>query len=83
VIERPDWTAIFLAAYFVAAIAGTPVWLWISGRLRKHLAWRYGLILAILAFAIIPFLGSGDTIAFLAVTLIAGFTLGADLAMPA
>ena len=83
VIERPDWTAIFLAAYFVAAIAGTPVWLWISGRLGKHLAWRYGLILAILAFAIIPFLGSGDTIAFLAVTLIAGFTLGADLAMPA
>ena len=83
VIERPDWTAIYLAVYFVAAILGTPVWMFIANRLGKHIAWRYALILAILAFTTVPFLGSGDAIMFLLVALVAGFTLGADLAMPA
>lgn len=83
VIERPDWTAIYLAVYFVAAIAGTPIWMFAARRLGKHVAWRYALILAILAFSIVPFLGSGDTIPFLIVALVAGITLGADLAMPA
>lgn len=83
IIERPDWTAIYLAVYFVAAIVGTPIWMFAANRLGKHVAWRYALILAILAFSSVPFLGSGDTIPFLFVTLVAGLTLGADLAMPA
>lgn len=83
VIERPDWTAIYLAVYFVAAIIGTPIWMFVAHRLGKHVAWRYALILAIVAYASVPFLGSGDAIAFLFVTLVAGLTLGADLAMPA
>jgi Na+/melibiose symporter-like transporter len=83
VIERPDWTAIYLAVYFVAAIVGTPIWMFVANRLGKHVAWRYALILAILAFSIVPFLGSGDVIPFLFVAMVAGITLGADLAMPA
>ncbi|MEP4379068.1 MAG: MFS transporter [Alphaproteobacteria bacterium] len=83
VIERPDWTAIYLAVYFVAAIAGTPIWMFVANRLGKHVAWRYALILAIFAFSIVPFLGSGDVIPFLFVATVAGITLGADLAMPA
>ncbi|MBO6783018.1 MAG: MFS transporter [Alphaproteobacteria bacterium] len=83
VLERPDWTAAYLAAYFVAAILGTPLWLFLARRVGKHIAWRHALILAILAFGIVPALGSGDTWLFLAVALVAGLTLGADLAMPA
>jgi GPH family glycoside/pentoside/hexuronide:cation symporter len=83
VIERPDWTAIYLAVYFVAAIVGTPIWMSVANRLGKHVAWRYALILAIFAFSIVPFLGSGDVIPFLFVAMVAGITLGADLAMPA
>ncbi|MBT5572613.1 MAG: MFS transporter [Alphaproteobacteria bacterium] len=83
VIERPDWTAFYLAGYFVAAILGTPLWMWLAKRRGKHVAWRYALILAIAAFAIVPFLGSGDHVVFLGVVLVAGLTLGADLAMPA
>jgi len=83
VIERPDWTAIYLAVYFVAAIVGTPIWMFVANRQGKHVAWRYALILAILAFSIVPFLGSGDAIPFLFVAMVAGITLGADLAMPA
>ncbi|MBT3929838.1 MAG: MFS transporter [Rhodospirillaceae bacterium] len=83
VIERPDWTAIYLAVYFSAAIIGTPIWMFVANRLGKHVAWRYALILAILAFSSVPFLGSGDAIPFLFVAMVAGLTLGADLAMPA
>ena len=83
VIERPDWTAIYLAGYFIAAIIGTPLWMAAANRLGKHIAWRHALILAIATFAIVPFLGSGDTLPFLFVAVVAGLTLGADLAMPA
>lgn len=83
VLEQPDWAVIYLPVYFVSAIAGTPLWLFIANRFGKHIAWRMALIMAIAAFSVVPFLGSGDAIAFLLVTLVAGVTLGADLAMPA
>ena len=83
VLERPDWTAVYLAVYFATAILGTPVWLLLARRVGKHIAWRYALILAVLAFGVVPALGSGDTTVFLFVVMVAGLTLGADLAMPA
>lgn len=83
VIERPDWTPIYLAVYFVAAIAGTPLWMYVARHAGKHVAWRYALMGAIAAFLFVPFLGSGDVYPFLVVALVAGVTLGADLAMPA
>lgn len=83
VLERPDWAAIYLPVYFLAAIAGTPLWLVVAKRLGKHIAWRWALIMAIAAFSVVPFLGSGDVIPFLFVTFFAGLSLGADLAMPA
>lgn len=83
VIERPDWAAIYLPVYFLAAIAGTPLWLFVANRFGKHIAWRWALIMAIAAFSVVPFLGSGDAIPFLFVTFFAGLSLGADLAMPA
>ncbi len=83
VIERPDWEPIYLAVYFGAAILGTPLWMLLAGWLGKHVAWRFALILAIATFSTVPFLGSGDAIPFLFVAMVAGLTLGADLAMPA
>lgn len=83
VLEQPDWAAIYLPVYFITAIAGTPLWLFIANRYGKHIAWRLALMMAIAAFSIVPFLGSGDAIPFLFVTFVAGLTLGADLAMPA
>lgn len=83
VIERPDWAAIYLPVYFLTAIAGTPLWLYVARRFGKHIAWRWALMMAIAAFSVVPFLGSGDVIPFLFVTFFAGLSLGADLAMPA
>ena len=83
VLERPDWAAVYLPVYFFAAIAGTPLWLFLANRYGKHIAWRVALLMAVAAFSLVPFLGAGDVIPFLFVTFVAGLTLGADLAMPA
>jgi Na+/melibiose symporter-like transporter len=83
VLEAPEWTPIILALYFIAAICGTPLWLFIANRLGKHIAWRIALLVAAGSLVSVPFMGAGDVIWFLAVALVIGVTLGADLAMPA
>ncbi len=83
VLEAPEWTPVILALYFVSAICGTPLWLFIANRLGKHVAWRIALLVAAGSLVSVPFMGAGDVIWFLAVALVVGVTLGADLAMPA
>ncbi len=75
-------TGYLLTAYFAAAILGTPIWLGLSSRLGKHRSWFYAIVLSAVAFVFVPFLGAGDTVIFLVIIVISGFTLGADLAMP-
>ena len=83
VLEAPEWTPIILALYFAAAICGTPLWLFFANRLGKHRSWCIALVLAAGTLVFVPFLGAGDVFWFLAIALIVGLTLGADLAMPA
>ena len=83
VLEAPEWTPIILALYFVAAICGTPLWLYLAKRWGKHTSWRIALLAAAATLVFVPFLGAGDVIWFLAIALVVGVTLGADLAMPA
>ncbi len=83
VLEAPEWTPFILAAYFIAAICGTPIWLHFANRLGKHVAWRIALIVAAASLVFVPLLGAGDVIWFLAIAIVVGVTLGADLAMPA
>ncbi|NNE83249.1 MAG: MFS transporter [Alphaproteobacteria bacterium] len=83
VLEAPEWTPIILALYFVAAICGTPLWLYLADRWGKHVSWRIALLAAAATLAFVPLLGAGDVFWFMAIALIVGVTLGADLAMPA
>jgi len=83
VLEAPEWTPIILALYFAAAICGTPIWLFFANRLGKHRSWCIALVVAAGTLAFVPFLGPGDVYWFLAIALIVGLTLGADMAMPA
>ena len=83
VLEAPEWTPVILALYFAAAICGTPIWLFFAKRLGKHRSWCIALVVAAGTLAFVPFLGPGDVYWFLAIALIVGLTLGADLAMPA
>ena len=83
VLEAPEWTPRILALYFVAAICGTPLWLFLANRLGKHRSWCIALVGAAGTLVFVPFLGSGDVYWFLVIAFIVGLTLGADLAMPA
>lgn len=83
VLEAPEWTPIILVLYFVAAICGTPLWLYIAHRWGKHTSWRIALLTAAGTLVFVPLLGTGDVYWFIAIAVIVGVTLGADLAMPA
>ena len=74
--------SLFVLAYFVAAIAAIPLWTAVSGRIGKHRAWCWAMLIACAAFATVPWISEGDFFAFAVVCLITGMALGADLSLP-
>ena len=72
-----------LLLYFVSGMLAVPGWLWLSYRIGKHRAWAASMLWACVMFAWVPFLGPGDTLAFAAICVLSGASLGADLAIPA
>ncbi|MFG6429907.1 MFS transporter [Roseateles sp. LYH14W] len=81
-LRLPESQGLFLASYFVAAVASLPVWLRVIARLGQPRAWALGMALAVAAFAWAAALGAGDRLGFLAVCIASGAALGADLAIP-
>ncbi len=82
VVRRPDLTAAFLVAYFAAGALGLPAWVWLARRVGKARAWCLGMVLSIVAFAWAFLIGAGDAGAYLAICVLSGLGLGADLALP-
>jgi Na+/melibiose symporter-like transporter len=82
VVQRPDWSAHFLIAYFAAGALGMPLWVWLSSRIGKGRAWFVGMVLSIVAFVSAFLLGAGDAIPFMIICIMSGLGLGADLALP-
>lgn len=76
--ERP----IFILIYFVAAVGAIPLWQYLSGRLGKHVAWCWAMIVACVAFAAVPLIPDGGFVAFAVVCVVTGMALGADLVLP-
>jgi GPH family glycoside/pentoside/hexuronide:cation symporter len=81
-IQRPDLTAHFLIAYFIAGAAGMPLWVRLSARIGKGRAWFCGMVLSIAAFVWAFLLGPGDATPFFIICVMSGLGLGADLALP-
>lgn len=81
VLQAPDWTGPLLALYFCAGVIGLPLWLGVARLFGKHRAWAASMLAACAAFAVVPLLGTGDLYAFVAVCVISGLSLGADLAL--
>lgn len=73
---------LLLALYFGCAVAGIPLWLYLSHRLSKHRAWALGMTITCPAFAVAALLGPGDVLVFAWICVITGLCLGADLALP-
>ena len=76
--QRP----LFILIYFVAAVAGIPVWKNATTYIGKHRTWCWAMVLAVTAFATVPWIEQGDFWAFGTVCVITGLALGADLVLP-
>ena len=83
VLGSPARAGPLLLLYFVAAVAGVPLWLRVSYRIGKHRAWAASMLWACLVFVWVPLLGPGDFWPFLVICCLSGLSLGADLALPA
>ncbi len=82
-LNEKDSTGLLLLLYFVSGIVALPVWVYVSHHIGKRLAWISSMLLASAAFSFVPFLGEGDLTLFTLICIISGFSLGADMALPA
>jgi glycoside/pentoside/hexuronide:cation symporter, GPH family len=82
VVKANQWQALFLIAYFLAGALAAPLWLKLSHTLGKRRAWGLSMIVAIATFIWAAFLGAGDENAFVAICILSGIALGADLTIP-
>ena len=72
----------FLGSYFLCAALAMPLWLAAVRRIGLARSWLCGMALAIAVFVWAALLGPGDAASFLAVCILSGAALGADLALP-
>jgi len=82
VLQIPDRAGALLFAYFAAAVAAVPLWTALARRIGKHRTWCGAMLGATLVFTAVPLLGAGAFRPFLAVCLLSGAALGADLVLP-
>ena len=81
-LQAPAWEPAFLGGYFAAAALSMPLWVRAVARFGLVRCWLTGMFLAVAAFVWAARLGSGDTAAFMAICIVSGAALGADLAVP-
>ena len=72
----------FLLIYFLSAIGGIALMRLLGPHMSKHRLWCAAMLAATGAFALVPLLGEGDLIGFMAVCMVTGVALAADLALP-
>jgi len=82
-LQLAEKAGLFLIVYFFAGLIGMPFWLWVAKKASKHRSWCYAMLLACAAFIFAPFLPPKAEALFLAVCIVTGFSVGADLVLPA
>ncbi len=73
---------LFLGSYFLSAALSMPLWLVAVRRFGLARSWLGGMGLAVAVFVWASTLGSGDAWLFIAICVLSGAALGADLVMP-
>jgi glycoside/pentoside/hexuronide:cation symporter, GPH family len=81
-LEATARQPMFLAAYFAAGALSIPLWVHAVRRFGLPRTWLFGMLLAIAVFAWAALLGAGDVWPYLAVCVLSGIALGADLTIP-
>ena len=76
-------SGLLLLVYFGTGLIILPAWVAYARRAGRARAWRLAMLVAALGFLPAAFLGPGDLPVFVAVCVLTGATLGADIALPA
>ena len=82
VLKSPEFTGILLFLYFLGALVGVPLWIFISNKLDKHRVWCYAMVYSCFIFIFVLFLKEYDLIFFAIICILSGLALSADLAIP-
>lgn len=82
VLQEGARAGVLLFVYFLCGILAVPVWLRLSYRFGKHRVWAGAMVWACAVFVWVPLLGPGDFWWFVAVCVLTGVSLGADLVLP-
>jgi len=82
-LQLAQFAGYLLMLYFLAAAISMPVWLKLAVRWHESRAWLLAMLLACLSFVGAATLGPGSWLGFGLICLASGFSLGADLALPA
>lgn len=83
VLQQAATGGALLGLYFLAGALSLPFWVRLARVLGRVVAWAAGMLLALLAFAGVAWVGPGDLGRFALICLASGLALGADLALPA
>jgi glycoside/pentoside/hexuronide:cation symporter, GPH family len=73
---------IILLVYFGAAALSVPMWLVLSRRYTKTVAWFIAMVMTVVAMSLAVFLGAGGFALFLPIAVITGLGIGADYGLP-
>jgi Na+/melibiose symporter-like transporter len=81
-LDAKAYEPMFLAGYFAAGALSIPLWVRAVRRFGLPQAWLAGMVLAIAVFIWAALLGTGDVWPYMAVCVLSGVALGADLTIP-
>jgi glycoside/pentoside/hexuronide:cation symporter, GPH family len=81
-LDAKAYEPMFLAGYFAAGALSIPLWVRVIRRYGLPRTWLAGMVLAIGVFVWAALLGTGDVWLYLAVCVLSGVALGADLTIP-
>jgi Na+/melibiose symporter-like transporter len=73
---------IILLVYFFSGAASVPLWMLLSRRLGKAVAWFVGMIMTAIAMSMALFVGPGQVTLFEIISVLTGIGLGADYGLP-
>ena len=83
-LQATAWAGALLLVFFLSAAASAPIWAALARRYGTRRALLWSMSLAIVIFAVVGFLDTGDVGLFALVCVISGASIGADLTlMPA
>ena len=82
VLQAPERAGVLLVVYFLSGMLAVPLWLRLSYRFGKHRTWAAAMVWACAVFVWVPLLGPDDFWWFVAVCVLTGLSLGADLVLP-